>query len=435
MEYARHINAYVACGLTEGFEGLEDPAEMEPLDAHLPTWLAALRQANAEGSVDAFRAQWPPSARALEPLLEANAQGFTALAWLPDGRLLARVGAYYEEGQHTVSISADGNQVQPLPDLDLFGHSPDGRWWAFLRQGTISVHDGHDGPEVARFALPTGAEDAPEGIAIETSADDPLTPIQLTPYAEGQRLLLVHSQGVCVLGAQGPRRLLPTDEALRSSAQYARQQGRPALPDGRQPVSPAASMMHAAISPDGRWLAAGEQDSAHLIFNADTLALHCQIEPYSSYPHHAAFFADSQHLVLNACHFYNGSTMAVPVQALAAQAPDTADGQAPWPELDGSSRVYASAPLGEGTLILGNAYGYLFAYTPQQELWRLFVGRTIAALAVSPDGKRLAVGSHSGTLHLFALDAGRPDWQIGTADHCEYRRWLFWRTEEKPLAW
>jgi len=36
---------------------------------------------------------------------------------------------------------------------------------------------------------------------------------------------------------------------------------------------------------------------------------------------------------------------------------------------------------------------------------------------------------------VIALGSGRPEWQIGTGEHGEVRRWLFWKGWDKALVW
>lgn len=54
---------------------------------------------------------------------------------------------------------------------------------------------------------------------------------------------------------------------------------------------------------------------------------------------------------------------------------------------------------------------------------------------ISADGRTLVAASYAGFISLIALDSGRPDWQIGTGEHAEVRRWLFWKGLDEPLAW
>ncbi|WP_433852894.1 hypothetical protein [Stenotrophomonas nitritireducens] len=47
----------------------------------------------------------------------------------------------------------------------------------------------------------------------------------------------------------------------------------------------------------------------------------------------------------------------------------------------------------------------------------------------------LAVGSHSGTVHLLDLASAAHPEQVGVRAHREVRCWLFWKQEAAPLAW
>lgn len=52
---------------------------------------------------------------------------------------------------------------------------------------------------------------------------------------------------------------------------------------------------------------------------------------------------------------------------------------------------------------------------------------------ISVDGQTLVAATYAGIIVQIALDSGRPDWQIGTGEHHELRRWLFWKDFAMPL--
>ena len=155
------------------------------------------------------------------------------------------------------------------------------------------------------------------------------------PFDDASAVVVVQSTGVFLVSESHTKRLLP----LASELTEAMEQGEP------YPVR--IDMCHAAVSPDGRLIACGEQDGRHRIFNAQGELID-SIGPHGEYPHHAAFFADGQHVALNACHFYNGGTIAVDVNALGSIDTDFYEEHPAVQVIDSSARVYASGPVGEG---------------------------------------------------------------------------------------
>lgn len=420
--YADHLNAYIARGDAQNWEGVgepDDPPELAPL---LPELLAQLRAANAEGTAAAIaslRAQWPPLHEVTASLLEDNGQGIGALAWLADGSLLVRTGDWYEPGR---VLQLSGLQIQPMPTVTMFGNSPDGQLLALAGEGRIRVMRGDAPTPLAEFPVPQGHEGLPPALSA-MAADDDAAIQQLIPFNDGRRVVVVQSNGVFLCSGTGVHRLLPTAVELEEQASE----------DEDDPIQ--MDMVHAAVSPDGKWIACGHQDGRHRIFDGEG-QLVCEIGPHGEYPHHAAFFADGRHVALNACHFYNGATIAVNTDAFDQIDTDFYEDHPAVRIVDPGGRIYASAPVAGG-LVLGDAYGYLRAVDAEGTLlWKQHIGSTLSAMAVSADGKTLAVGSHSGTVHLLDLDSthANPE-QVGVRAHPEIRRWLFWKQEAAPLTW
>lgn len=419
--HARHLNDYIARGDACDWQGMDDPDDAPDLSALLPTLMEQLRAANAGRDADAiarFRAQWPPLHEALLPLLEDNSQGIGALAWLPDGGLLVRTGAWYEPGRVLV---VRGLESQALPSVDMFGASPDRQLVALAIGGHIEIRRGDEPAPVARLPLPRGDEALPAVLA--ALAEDDAAIQQLIPFNDGHRAVVVRGDGVFLCGPAGIQRLLPTAAELQEQAAQ------------EDPYPVRLDMVHAAVSPDGDWIACGQQDGRHRIFDGHSQPV-CGIGPHGEYPHHAAFFADGRHVALNACHFYNGATIAVDTAAFDRIDTDFYEEHPAVRVVDPGGRIYASAPVAGG-LVLGDAYGYLRAVDAGGTLlWKQHVGSTISAMTASADGRMLAVGSHSGTVHLIDLASttANPE-QVGVRAHRELRRWLFWKQEAAPLAW
>lgn len=347
---------------------------------------------------------------------------------LDDGRMLARIGAAYDDTAHWVGLQ--GGHHTPLPSLKGLGRSPDRRCFAQSDGQHITTHHGFDGTVIARFALPQGNEGLPP--AIEVMAG-PLGQRcdELIPFNNGQRVLLRNPTGIYLLGDHGVQRLHP--QTFDEDGPYTWPKNQSAEDHG---TMLALDMLHMALSPDERHIAVGDQDSVHILLNAEGQVLR-RYEPLSSYPHHATFSHDGAQLFANSCHFYGGCTLAAPVGApLPALAADGEEETQEAPAINTQWRVYASATL-PGMVILGDANGYLHAVDDTgHDLWRHHIGSTISAIDVSPDGSSIVACSYGGYLvTLERVETGMDPYSIGTSTYVETRRWIFWSGDAEPLYW
>ncbi|MGQ8873007.1 hypothetical protein [Paenibacillus sp. TSA_86.1] len=113
------------------------------------------------------------------------------------------------------------------------------------------------------------------------------------------------------------------------------------------------AMGHATVSYDERWIAWGSQMSSHTVLDRESNKTY-EVEPESSYPHCAAFSRDNQVVWFNACHFYNGVTIQVPLANILDRKQEEE-----WPIMDENARVYAMVEI-EAGMVIGDAYGYLY---------------------------------------------------------------------------
>jgi hypothetical protein len=104
--------------------------------------------------------------------------------------------------------------------------------------------------------------------------------------------------------------------------------------------------------------------------------------------------------------------------------------------LDSQEVVRVSA-WRSGEFLIGDAQGSLWAFDRDGErLWHHRIGSACCGIDISADGRRLVCSTLAGIVVILDLDTGEVDpYRIGTSTHREWRRWLFWTTENKPLAW
>ncbi|MCG8403930.1 MAG: hypothetical protein MI923_01905 [Phycisphaerales bacterium] len=419
LEYVTAVNAFVEKGLREGWENAgEEPGE-PGRGPFVGAAIDAVRKANTNGELSNLRERWPPAHRPLAGLLEKKGQCIPVVCILPDGSILARVGGYDEPGR---TVHLRGDSAVDVPDVPFFGHGPNRRHFAVFQKDGVHIIDGWNGPSTAKCPWPTGLEDMPDG-SDASPWEAPPTPTQLIPFPSGKRVLLVCGEGAFVLSEFEAKRLLPTKEDLGWLCKE--------NPDGKP--ERLLDMEHGAVSKDGKLIAVGSQDSSHLVFN-DQLEIIGEVAPRSSYPHYALFSSDGHMIAFNACHFYDGVTIGVPTQILPVAELHEHDERIP--DLHDNARVYAGVSRND-EFIVGDAYGYVRAFDTKGEArWQHFIGSTICAMDISPDGKTLVVATYAGFLSIIQLDAGkRAPYQIGTGNHVETRRWIFWKDEPRPLIW
>ncbi|KQO15297.1 hypothetical protein ASF11_11445 [Acidovorax sp. Leaf76] len=355
---------------------------------------------------------------------------------LEDGRVLARIGPAYDDAAHWVALHGVGHT--PLASLRGLGRSHDRQVFAQGDGQQVTTHRGFEGPVIARFDLPRGNEGLPPEVAV-TAGPLGQRCDELIPFNDGQRVLLLNPTGVYLLTAgssgTGVQRLHP--QTFEEDGPYTWPKNQMDDEVGGNTITTLAlDMLHMALSRDERHIAVGDQDSRHILLDAQGTVV-AEYDTLSSYPHHAAFSHDSTRLFANSCHLYWGSTLSVPIAPVAPQSPQASEpDQAETPPLDESCRVYASVTE-PGLVILGDADGYLHAIGDDgRPLWRHHIGSTISGIDISPDGNTLWAASYGGYLaRLQRSEAGMDPYAIGTSRYVETSRWIFWSDEAAPLRW
>ncbi|MNW39374.1 hypothetical protein D3C74_164630 [compost metagenome] len=378
-----------------------------------------IQEANAAGEVELLRQELPAASWPLTSEFEQQLQSVRPMVHLDDGRVIIGVGQPWSGYKIYIATI---EEISELDHVSFTGVSPDGRYIALVDKHSIRVIEGRDlaGTVVSSYTwTEILSQIAAEAEGLQTLADESspeLHLIEVIPFGEEHRVLLVTMYGVYLVKHGQVEFVEPDIPSLRKHE----------LEDTR------IDMGHGSVSPDGQWIACGSQGSDHVLMHVES-GTRYEIPPEISYPHYSIFTRDGKQVWYNACHFYNGATVAVTVPEKAGA--DTGLEQQEWPFVDESMRAYAGVALEEG-IILGDAYGYLRLLDQDgQEKWRHFVGSTIAGLLVSPDETQLYVGTYGGMLHVLDLQSQTAtDYDIGTAPLRENGRWILWKDYE-PLRW
>lgn len=414
--YAEAVNRHVAQGCAQGQDTAQAPCP-PAIDHLLDAWQLALHAINRPGIDEhqrqLFREAWPPAHDPLLPLLPSHGQGIAQVLLLDDGRLLARIGMPHDNGQ---VVQIDRNGVTPMISVEHFGRCPRRRYFALANAEGVRVTDGWGGPQVARLSWPHGLEGLPPGYPFDPF-DLPPTPTRLLPLPDGRRVLLVSREGIFLLTPQGATRLLRREADILAQ-----------LADGTDPddIALPLTQAHAALSPDGRRIVLGEQRGNHQVLDEHLEPL-AEIVPAGEHPHFALFNHCGDQLLLNACQGDGGASLGVTLANLAI------DPQVSM--LQDGVQIHAGVAR-QGEYIVGDAQGYLRGFGEDGRAhWQHYLGSAISAMDISADGRTLVAASHAGFISLIALDSKRPAWQIGTGEHAEVRRWLFWKGWKKAMVW
>ena len=425
--FAQDVNAFMdRCNRLGPEQAGEEPYDTRTDLAE--TVLQAVREANEAGRSADIREDFRPAYFPFIEFIKVNGQIPAPLSWLAGGQILVRAGS--------TTYLIDDLHIETLPGILSFGRSPDQKYFAVARQSGITIYDGWDGPEVTSLNWPTiGTRKGDH--TLERWSHAGAKGDQLVPFPDGKRVLLATREAIMVVEPHRSTMLFP-EEREESEDTW-------------------LNNPHGAVSPDGSLIAVGDRlTGAHLIFN-DRYEKVGQIAGLVDLaPWHASFSDDGTCLALSSFMLYQGATVLVPT----CRFPGLVVGEkelkihwfskATWDGmqrglqefdkdllvLNSRSGAYASA-WRPGEFILGDAQGFLWAFDRAGATrWHHFIGSSIGALDISPDGRRLLASSAAGFVVILDLDTGETDPDaIGTSMHRERRRWVFWKNEKRPLAW
>lgn len=401
-KYAKAINEMVAFGTEHGWDKWEGEEAEDKRGKIAKEVIELLREANANGTVEQFREEFPPAHAPIVSMLDEKGSYIGDLCYISQDVISFMQGTSYESRQAYV---AEGTVVTALDkEIRSIGQSMQNKVYAIAYADKIVTRRGWDGEVIAEFTL-------------ENLVNAGIT--RLIPFNDGQKVLFISSVGIYLLYPNQLQLLHPEPEEEEDDDDYGTQ----------------IDMENATLSYDNEYIVVGDQGSDYLIFDANGHKIG-EVGPQSSYPHYCLFTKDDKQLLTNSCHFYNGISIGVDTDKLnGANIPG-------WEEhedityLDEGMRVYAGVSL-KDYYILGDAYGYIRAIHKEgRELWQHFLGSTISGMVLSDDEQTLYVGTHAGILHKLTLNkAVRDTHTIGTANIYEDFRLLVWKNEKRVLVW
>jgi hypothetical protein len=389
-------------------ESLDDDARSPALADAVLSEVVALNDAGRwREAHDRFDAAHLP----FVPHMDRTAQGLTAVVMLGPDAFLVRRGDWDEDGP---VLHIDGDAVGPLGGVSGFAVSRDRRWLALAMPEGVVVSEGLDGPRALEVAWPEGAAIRPRSLDVSV---------------DGRSVVVANDDAGVWLARDGRWTKLVPREGVGDDDDDA--------PD----------VVHAAISPDGRYVAYGWQDApghyVESIGGGGTLERVGVIGTVSDYPYRVLFTDDSARVLSNTRHLEGGVTTCPTVESLRGTEPydDLPDGT---PRTDEYLRAYGLCLLpgelfGRGEPVAwigGKGWSHAAPLRGGKPVFTHLFGSGLHGFDYDPVSKRAAVASASGVLHV--MDPGSrsdPGRARGYKPRRELYRWIFWDTLPVPVRW
>jgi hypothetical protein len=207
-------------------------------------------------------------------------------------------------------------------------------------------------------------------------------------------------------------------------------------------------MVHAAISPDGRFVAYGWQDApGHYVDDVSGTKPERVgvVGTVSDTPYHVLFTDDSKRLLSNTRHMQNGVTVCVTVESIRGieEYGDVPKGTAHTDEyLRANGMVLLPAECvgkkGKESIawIGGAGWSHAAPLSGGKPAFTQMLGSALNAFDYDPVSKRVAVASASSVLHVLDPSAlAEPGRERGYKPRRELYRWIFWDTLKSPIRW
>ncbi len=198
---------------------------------------------------------------------------------------------------------------------------------------------------------------------------------------------------------------------------------------------------HAALSPDGRYVAYGWQDSwgGHYVDRVTETAIEPlgRIEAQSDYPYQVRFTDDSRKILSNSRYGSSGITVCRHMESLAT---DTEEAHL----TDEYLRAYSITELpgtrfalDEPVAFIGGAgWSHAAPLVGGKPVFTHLFGSALRAFDYDPASGRVAVASASGVLHVLdPFTEAEPGRERGYHPRRELFRWIFWETLDAPIRW
>ena len=449
------INARQQIFYAEG----KEPDTPEPRDtrADLAELVMAQVQAfNKRREYETLRKLFPPHHEPLNSLFEQDLfEVVSKVMILPDNRIVAKAGSKCYIIQEYI--------ITELPGLISFGTSPDKKEFALAYKDYVEVKEGWDGLVINKVPYPSGyGKDFVQlfpGLEIDwrVFTGEELHIVDIKVFPGGKRLLLNTRRGVFVINAESYQLVHPFIPSFKEIEEPWIMWPKNTSNEEEEEDEPYAldfTYSHADLSPDGKYIATGSQDSDHIVLEEknNIWTEIVWIESRSDYPNAAKFnyriSIDGQPapaLAFSSCHMSGSATTGIPVKELVPGLKASAynlEPEALW-VIDDNFWVNCILDW-ENSFVLGTAAGYILIKLHDQDVNYLSLGGSVQSMDVTMDRKQLIIGNSFGQViklkfspvdNLTKDNNGRQDPNLVTnTSWVDEIRYLFPKGKQ-PLIW
>lgn len=334
--------------------------------------------------------------------MEQTPQGLTAAIILGRDSYLVRRGEWHEK----VSVlHVDGDTVTKLDGVLGFALSRDRRQLALATNEGVIVSEGFRGKRSSTIPWPNDGE--------------PLCPRSFGIANDGKALVIANDEiGAVVFRGRGWEELVAGDEKDEIEE---------------------CEVLHAAISPDGRFVAWGAEDApGHFVERIDGEKIERVgvVGTVSDRPYNVMFTDDSERVLSSTRHMQSGVTVCPTIESLKGTEPYD-DLPAGTPCTDDYLRAYGMCVLpGDIVWIGGAGWTHAAPLLGGKPAFTHLFGSSMNALDYDPVSKRAVAASASGVLHVVdPATRSAPGRARGYKPRAELYRWIFWDTLKTPIRW
>ena len=336
------------------------------------------------------------------PHMDKTEEGLSAAVILGADAFLVRRGEWHQDGP---VLHVDGDTITKLDGVVGFALSRNRRHLALATSEGVIVSEGFRGKRGPTIAWPRDGE--------------PIRPHSFGIADDGKTLVVANDVAGVLVCRDGKWERLVAD------------------PD--EEAGEERDVVHAAVSPDGRFVAWGWEDApGHFIERIDGKKIERigVVGTVSDRPYNVLFTDDSARVLSNTRHMQGGVTVCPTIESVkgSEEYDDLPDGT---PHTDEYLRAYGIGFLPGGVVWIGGAgWTHAAPLLGGKPAFTHLFGSSMNAFDYDPVSKRAIVASASGVLHVVdPASAAEPGRARGYKPRKELYRWIFWDTLKAPIRW